>query len=180
MERRKHKVSTDDDELAVVKAAAWAWYQHGSGSEGKSVREFDLTKTHRAAGPSRYKLEAMMSINLSPSNSSNHNSLLDSYEVGRISKHLQYLIESTSDKYYGESHAIYQEHRKDKSSLENRKKKKKKKKKNSKIWNGFLFRQSAICGSKGDVVEGRVLVGSQPQRPQPHNGLVVGLEKCRS
>ena len=57
MERRKSRASLDPS--AVVKAAAWAWYQRGSGSEGKSISDFDATRARHAPIPSRYKLEAM-------------------------------------------------------------------------------------------------------------------------
>ncbi|XP_010528565.1 PREDICTED: uncharacterized protein LOC104805631 [Tarenaya hassleriana] len=53
------------DDLAVVKAAAWAWYQR---KEGKPImREFDLSKlTSRITPrPSRYKLEATKNMILS-------------------------------------------------------------------------------------------------------------------
>ncbi|XP_042483925.1 uncharacterized protein LOC122064283 [Macadamia integrifolia] len=156
MERRKHKASTD--ELDVMKAAAWEWYQHGSGSEGKTVREFDLTRPRRSPGPSRYKLEVMRMADDNTEEGSSQSrsiiSLLDPYEVGRISKHLEYLIESTRDNYYDESHSStgYQDRKKEGSLPES--KKKKKKEKNSKRFNGFFS-----CGSRGDVVEGRMLVG---------------------
>ncbi|GAY43702.1 hypothetical protein CUMW_076500 [Citrus unshiu] len=58
MAKKKPRSSTD--ELAVVKAAAWAWYQRGSGSEGKPMGDFDVARTRRVVyKPSRYKLEAM-------------------------------------------------------------------------------------------------------------------------
>ena len=58
MERRKSRAASLDPS-AVVKAAAWAWYQRGSGSEGKSISEFDARRGRHAPIPSRYKLEAM-------------------------------------------------------------------------------------------------------------------------
>ncbi|KAJ4972799.1 hypothetical protein NE237_005973 [Protea cynaroides] len=110
--RRQPKTSTTLDELAVVQAAAWAWYQHGSGSEAKPVREFDLIRTQTAPRPSRFKLEADENTKMKGS----INSLLDPYEVGRISKHLEYLIESSNGN---------QDHQKDESSSPARRKKKK-------------------------------------------------------
>lgn len=109
MERRKHRGS-NLDELAIVKAAAWAWYQNGSGAEGKSRREYDLSTTHHqfqtTPKPSRYKLEAMMMTTKKvhhhqeeqkASNSSNGNekSLFDTYEIERISRELHSYMESS-------------------------------------------------------------------------------------
>ncbi|XP_010470492.1 PREDICTED: uncharacterized protein LOC104750401 [Camelina sativa] len=52
-----------DDDLAVVKAAAWAWYLR---KEGKPImREFDLTRATRTPRPSRYKIEATKNMILS-------------------------------------------------------------------------------------------------------------------
>ncbi|XP_042501094.1 uncharacterized protein LOC122078949 [Macadamia integrifolia] len=180
MERRNPNSSTEE-ELAFLKAAAWIWYQHGSGSsEGKPQREFNLIATWRAPGPSRYKLEATRiadentarsssssswspSINLTPIHTDN--SLLDQYEVGRISKHLEYLIEANSA---GNRH-----HRKEYESVSPESRKKKK---SNRLVNGLLLRQAAgICGSREDVVEGIMLGG----RRLPQYGSVIGLAKCR-
>ncbi|XP_043696019.1 uncharacterized protein LOC122646512 [Telopea speciosissima] len=191
MERRKPNTSIE--ELDFVKATAWTWYQQGSGSlEGKPVREFNLMRTWRAPGPSRYKLEGARmadehtpegsssssslssrspSISLSPSHI--NNSLLDPYEVGRISKHLEYLLKSNSGNYYSDSYAG---NRHGSSSPENRKNKKKKKSKRL-INIGLLVRQRGICGSRGDVVEGIMLGGRRfPQYGSVNIGLAT---KCR-
>ncbi|XP_050228876.1 uncharacterized protein LOC126678051 [Mercurialis annua] len=119
MEKKKRRSSTIlANDLTVVKAAAWAWYQHGSGSEGKSIREFDVTNHHhhhnQAFRPSRYKLEAAKKIkeysnNQESSSTSSQipspvhtedNSLLDAYEVERISEQLDCLLVSSSNKFY--------------------------------------------------------------------------------
>ncbi|KAE9450096.1 hypothetical protein C3L33_18001, partial [Rhododendron williamsianum] len=83
------------DELAVTRAAAWAWYQRGSGSEPKPASEFGLTRTHhRVPNPTRYKLEAERSR----SSTSDHGShLLDSYEIDSISRHLERYIERVNN-----------------------------------------------------------------------------------
>lgn len=48
------------DQYAIMKAAAWAWYERGSWFEHKSVRESDYRRTcDYTPRPSRYKLEAM-------------------------------------------------------------------------------------------------------------------------
>ncbi|EYU45781.1 hypothetical protein ABFS82_11G101800 [Erythranthe guttata] len=100
--------AVEEDELALVKSAAWAWYEHGSGSgsEGRPIREFDASRTKTDPKPSRYKLEALRNNNNNVrqvpklrSSSSGNNSLLDHYEVERISKQLDYYIESSRAKY---------------------------------------------------------------------------------
>ncbi|KAK3198405.1 hypothetical protein Dsin_021820 [Dipteronia sinensis] len=60
-------IANNTDALSIVKAAAWAWYQHGSGSGRKPDQgEFVITRTtdQRVANykPSRYKLQAMKII----------------------------------------------------------------------------------------------------------------------
>ncbi|KAK9105891.1 hypothetical protein Scep_022735 [Stephania cephalantha] len=116
------RTTDEDHEIAVVKAAAWAWYQRGSGSDGKPiVREFDAAArlySHRGQVMSRFKHEYMVSnmtkycststhddqdyqyldkspisFTLSPTNSDTSSSvLLDSYEIQSISKRLECLI----------------------------------------------------------------------------------------
>ncbi|CAH2079621.1 unnamed protein product [Thlaspi arvense] len=91
----------EGDELATVKAAAWAWYQRNEGK--RMVREFDLTtRAARTPGPSRYKLEANKNMILSENRVSksctNHvlrgdqetkfSSLLDPYEIKSISRRI--------------------------------------------------------------------------------------------
>ncbi|PON89090.1 hypothetical protein TorRG33x02_151650 [Trema orientale] len=108
MEKKKTRGSTGD-ESAVVKAAAWAWYQHGSGSDGNATREYDITtRTRQAPRPSRYKLEAAAAKLAKGGGTSDHNipfdhqesrganynlSLLDAYEIRNISRHFDSLVE---------------------------------------------------------------------------------------
>ncbi|KAG4975096.1 hypothetical protein JHK87_031917 [Glycine soja] len=90
---KPHEKTTD--ELAIVKATAWAWFQHGSGYEGNAKNEFDVTRIQRVARPSRYKLEAMRMAKEAPSNSihtNNYKPLLDTCEVQCISRQLDRLI----------------------------------------------------------------------------------------
>ncbi|KAI3668943.1 hypothetical protein L6452_40160 [Arctium lappa] len=48
------------DQFAIMKAAAWAWYERGSWFEHKTVRESDYRGIRDyTPRPSRYKLEAM-------------------------------------------------------------------------------------------------------------------------
>ena len=85
----------------MVKAAAWAWYQHGASSEGKSVTDFDIRRTRRAPQPSRYKLEAMRKGEEAKEGSPIHTnkvSLLDKHEEQSISRYLDNLIESSHNK----------------------------------------------------------------------------------
>ncbi|KAL2521889.1 uncharacterized protein Fot_25812 [Forsythia ovata] len=116
MEKRNHIRSVDESSL--VKAAAWARYQQGSGSEGRHILEFDLLRTKKSPKPSRYKLEAMQKIQekidksttisnpksyVSTSTDDVNNSLLDTYEIESISRQLQYYIEidSSHAKHFG-------------------------------------------------------------------------------
>ncbi|PRQ45425.1 hypothetical protein RchiOBHm_Chr3g0491241 [Rosa chinensis] len=109
---RIRKQSRGGDELALVKAAAWAWYEHGTGLEGKSLQEFDIRRTFHDPIPSRFKLEAkklaeqgsrVFDEGSSPGTSGSvqtvdHHSLLDRYEIESISRRLDQLIESSGDK----------------------------------------------------------------------------------
>ncbi|XP_027333675.1 uncharacterized protein LOC113848388 [Abrus precatorius] len=161
---RSNPPKPNNDELAIVKAAAWAWHQHGSDSKGKNTGEFDATITHHAPGPSRYKLEAMRMDKESKEGSSIHSnklSLLDAYEVQSISRHLNSLIESSKgvDNSTNVSFDIGG----------GRVKKKK-------IRKGFWLRHGVVCGREEDVVNPRALRnGSQvPAKQVP----VVDLVKC--
>lgn len=171
MQRGKSRESID--ELAVVKAAAWAWYQHGSGSEGKPIREFDITRSWSAPRPSRYKIEAMRKIaeemeksqsssKLSPTLSDN--SLLDTYEIKRISSQLEYLIQSRNTRYYKESPTKV-------SVLESDRPNGKMNKNKKKVKKGFWLSHAVICGSREDVVaraytDSRLPKKHAPVRPQ--------------
>ncbi|XP_031492288.2 uncharacterized protein LOC116258931 [Nymphaea colorata] len=105
MTNRKSKLNSGaaEDGLALVKAAAWAWYLHGSGKEGKPAREFDSWRTKQPPRPSRYKLEAMRDQltdrsrlpSTSPRQDPPANSLLDPYEIQSISKRLTYALEDS-------------------------------------------------------------------------------------
>ncbi|KAK8546581.1 hypothetical protein V6N13_067788 [Hibiscus sabdariffa] len=134
--------------LDLVKAAAWAWYQHGSSSQGKPIiiRDFDAAPFQRTPRPTRYKLEAMKNNNNStevegsiPTN----NSLLDSYEIESISKRLDQLIESNGIKFYREVLRI------DADADDNQPEKKR----SSTRLKGFLQRRAVVCGRNHDVEE---------------------------
>ncbi|XP_019080461.1 uncharacterized protein LOC109123874 [Vitis vinifera] len=163
MERRKSRVSLDP--LATVKAAAWAWYQRGSGSEGKPISEFQVTRARPAPIPSRYKLEAMRMAEEGPEKEGSsassatstpnlsHTSLLDTYEIERISQQLDILIE-TSGKGIRTGTNLY------KGSGTNSRKEKKKLK-------GFWARHAIVCGTEDDVLETiRVSGGDRKSRWQ--------------
>ncbi|XP_020239632.2 uncharacterized protein LOC109818549 [Cajanus cajan] len=143
MERRKPKKDdnnnnnkTTNDDSAFVKAAAWAWYQHNSGSnsKGKTITEFEATITRRAARPSRYKLEAMRNMgNEENEGDTKKVSLLDEYEVQSISR----LVESCSSNH----NKVVTD-----NSTNGRVKKKK-------VGRGFWVRHGAVCGREEDVVD---------------------------
>ncbi|KAK9272102.1 hypothetical protein L1049_002471 [Liquidambar formosana] len=170
MERRKSRASTD--EIAVVKAAAWAWYQHGSGSDGKPMREFDITRNRCGHKPSRYKLEAIRAsdkgkeVPKTPSPIRTHNSLLDTYEIARISQELEFLIQSSSAKVYEKFLARDQDYQKNATEQESEAdgiKKKKKEKKEKKV-KGFWVRPAVVCGTREDVVDTHRVLGDHRRR----------------
>lgn len=154
MAKKKPRSSTD--ELAVVKAAAWAWYQRGSGSEGKPMGDFDVARTRRVVYKrSRYKLEAMRiseqeeaqaaaaedSISI---DNTNH-SLLDRYEIESISKRFDQLINSsTATKLL--KNASQSSQRTNGLTMN---------KKKSKILKGFWPRHAVVCGTRQDAVMDR-------------------------
>ncbi|KAJ6735176.1 hypothetical protein OIU79_002279 [Salix purpurea] len=172
MERKKPKSGGRTDEFVHVKAAAWAWYQHGSGSEGKPVCEvLDVSRTRQApARPSRYRLEAMRSTGKEGSMDGSEtpfpirkdDSLLDNYEVESISKHLDYLIQSSSKRFYGVE--IFDRddllhHRKSISLLDSDRTcgMKQQKSKKKFLLLGFWRRHSVLCGSREDVNTGALV-----------------------
>ncbi|KAF3445182.1 hypothetical protein FNV43_RR14876 [Rhamnella rubrinervis] len=173
-------------ESDVVKAAAWAWYQHGSGSEAKSMLECDVKRSHHVSTPSRYKLEAIRIAKESSVGSITPNAvhraasdLLDTYEIESISRKLDGLIESSGgDRHsvskrflpvrYGGDHGL-----KDVSAEGETMKKKKKK-----LMKGFWLRHAVACGTREDVVETRALGDGRP-RPEKSAVPVVRMANCR-
>ncbi|KAL2531260.1 hypothetical protein Adt_04611 [Abeliophyllum distichum] len=161
MEKRNPRASVD--EFALVKAAAWAWYQHGSGSDGKPMSEFDLTRCKNVPKPSRYKLQAMKQVQETTDSSAeilsvSNNSLLDKYEIERISRQLDLYIESSHIQHYS-GFTVGDSAEKGTAATvggglsggETGMKSKQKKMKE--ISKGFWFRHSKMCGSRHDVVE---------------------------
>ncbi|XP_015931592.1 uncharacterized protein LOC107457918 [Arachis duranensis] len=172
-----------DYDLDLVKAAAWAWYQRGSGSEGNNnkglMNEFDVTTTTRTTHqrtstrpPSRYKLEAMKRMELNDNhhkeeeeeanNNKGHRKkknslLLDAYEVQSISRQI-------------DSHIIIESNKNNTSSstslMMGMNKKKNKKEKTKGTW----LIHGAVCGRGEDVVDPATSVmiggcgGQQPNR----------------
>lgn len=193
-ERRKTKPkTTQDDELAVIKAAAWAWYERGSGSEGKPIREFDFTNSRKIPVPSRYKIEAMKnpttdensslktsrtSISMSSCPSFSSSTLMDKYDIESISKDLDHYIESCDhDGSARVGHVSSAHHRRvvavskiEKGEVVSSKVKSKKLSKG-----GFLLRHAAVCGSLNDVVASRnnIVVGIRGRRQPVKRAPVV-------
>ncbi|KAL4196830.1 hypothetical protein AMTRI_Chr04g248220 [Amborella trichopoda] len=115
---KSKKGESMEKEVTLVKAAAWAWYQHGSGAEGRPAREFDVNRAQRTPSSSRFRQEVIKSASL-PSSSiqyegaapdqkdkeatttlspeTTENSLLDSYEIEKISQHFDHLLEPPQD-----------------------------------------------------------------------------------
>ncbi|KAK1277622.1 hypothetical protein QJS04_geneDACA018799 [Acorus gramineus] len=153
--------SSTTDELALVKAAAWAWYMRGAGAEDDPSREFDLARERRPPQPTRFKLEAERASaattttspslassstgSLPPSPAHTDNSLLDAYEVEMITRQLDLFIASGNS-----------------VSYQSIKKKRDKNNKSYLSWsgrplNGFWLRQAmGMCRpARGDVVEAK-------------------------
>lgn len=160
VERKKPQETTD--ELAIVKAAAWAWYQHGSGSEGKAKCEFDIARSQRVARPSRYKLEAMRMAKESPAIHTNK-PLLDTYEVQSLSRQLDRLIIESSHNKLGTGNN-YANNNAGKDNGNRRMKNKKK------IHKGFWPRHSVEFKGGDGAVSGTTL--------SPKCVPVVNLAKC--
>lgn len=154
VDRRKPQ-DNREDELAIVKAAAWAWYQHGSGSEGKkAISEFGVTaRTQRAARPSRFKLEAMRMAKEAkegtPLHTNKNKSLFDTYEVQSISRQLDRLIIESSH------HNKLVNVSGNNTSAKNDGNRRMKKKRN--VIKGFWPRNAVVCGGGNDVVDGNVV-----------------------
>lgn len=182
------------DELAIIKAAAWARYHHGSASEGRPKREFDLSRSRRPPKPSRYKLEAMREASWPVATSGSHAfessglthspcdpnmPLLDSYEIMRISSDLGCVLDSTSNISYGNYVTKRHDHLADTASPSE----------NGTIvkkvaWklNGFWHRHAmGICGSREKMVDTAALrqrrhgSGPRPANCRPWTKLRKGL-----
>lgn len=194
MERKRTKPKATEDELAIVKAAAWAWYERGSGSEGKPIREFDFTNNSRKTPtPSRYKIEAMKNTTIDenssikrPSTSASistcpsfNSSLLDNYEIESISKDLDHYIESCnhdSSSRVGDHGGGRHRRVVSVSKIEKGREVVDAKVKSKKLSKGgFLLRHAAVCGSINDVVAARnnIVVGIRGRRQPEKRGPVI-------
>ncbi|KAD6796142.1 hypothetical protein R6Q59_019989 [Mikania micrantha] len=144
------------DQNAITKAAAWAWYERGSWFEHKTIRETDVRRPQDyTPRPSRYKIEAMkeaQSCNRSLCNEHIGNSLLDMYEIERISRELCCYVESSrvdrhSRSVDGGDPALSKETNGERIN-----------KKHKRGWR----RRGIMCGSRSaDVVEHMLLVGGR-------------------
>ncbi|KAI3946509.1 hypothetical protein MKX01_017725 [Papaver californicum] len=183
------KENIHDDELAAVKAAALAWYQHRSGFEGKgkSIQEFDhANKIQRPIIQSRYKLEAMRYANeissghesetsssslVSSPTPTDTTSLFDAYDIARISQQLDSFIVTKLH------HEPSRQGRRGNSwmhgggdTLVDMNEKKLRKKPNPLSWLSYRsswLNYGGICRSTDDVVETRSFVGSRPRMDVP-------------
>ncbi|XP_030520304.1 uncharacterized protein LOC115733797 [Rhodamnia argentea] len=176
MERKKSRSRGSVDDLALAKAAAWAWYERGSASEGKPIREHDVTRTPRAPRPSRYRQEAVKLAQLAKvqddkereKEKEKENSLMDPYEVHVISRQIDRFTES--GRFYDNNYAgsakvgLHHDHWKcDTTSPESERsggRKKRKEKKSS----GFWQRHGVMCPTREDVVEASVLREARSRR----------------
>ncbi|KAI4307666.1 hypothetical protein L6164_030831 [Bauhinia variegata] len=146
-ERKKPRNVTD--ELAIVKAAAWAWFEHGSGSEGNAANEFDTRRTVPAPRPSRYKLEAMRMAKEAEEGSPIYSE--KSLQVETVSRKLDGLVESSNCEVANCNE---------------------KTKKRMMMGKGFWLRHAVVCGTRQDVVDARCLKDSHLSAP------IVNMAKC--
>lgn len=147
------------DQSALTKSAAWAWHEHGSGLNARSVREVDVRSSETEPRPSRYKLELLRNLQLDHTRT---NSLFDNYEIQRISKQLDHYIESSHAKYHGGAPPTAAARKKKMSTIMPR---------------GFWSRHVPVCSSsRGDVVENRA---GFERRPDKVCVPVVGVVSCR-
>ncbi|XP_062104888.1 uncharacterized protein LOC133816368 [Humulus lupulus] len=196
MEKNKVRGNTTD-ESAVVKAAAWAWYQHGSGSDGNPTREYDVkVRSRHVPRPSRYRQESAMikaklgvNVHLDHHDSSKPTvgslSLLDAYEIRSISQQLDSLIqcsradhrecnndeEAFSDNYITISSSSGRSSREviRKTKFTNLKK----------LMRGFWLRNAvAVCSTREDqVVDMRRRSGFQQRPPRPVSRLIPATNR---
>ncbi|KAL0396422.1 UNVERIFIED_CONTAM: hypothetical protein Scaly_0090600 [Sesamum calycinum] len=185
---KQNKTLVSDDKSNLIKSAAWAWYQHGYDHPNgrSSVREYDVLRHKFEPKPSRYKLEASRNMQESVLESNStmsspkctirraSNSLLDNYEIERISEQLDYYIESSHAKYSGGSPGGMSEETtaevKSKGTVQKKK-----------VGKGFWLRSHApLCGSsRDDVVEGKRLEYLRRSQPRKAGVAVVEVVGCR-
>ncbi|XP_058108329.1 uncharacterized protein LOC131251575 [Magnolia sinica] len=175
------------DQQALVKAAAWAWYQHGSGCDGRRVHEFNLSRTHQAPRPSRYKRETMRDVAHRPADSSSQSShtpkrfspaslspshtnmsLLDSYEIERISRQLDQILESTNA-CFRRAYVIVNGRDRPRGGTSSARDMA-----GGKVGGIWARHATGICSSRGSVVEARVL----DRGPSRKSGSTVRLVHC--
>ncbi|KAL0430452.1 UNVERIFIED_CONTAM: hypothetical protein Sradi_0671200 [Sesamum radiatum] len=184
---KQNKTLVFEDESNLVKSAAWAWYQHGYDHPNgrSSVREYEVVRHKFEHKPSRYKLEASRNVQESVLKSRStlssprctidraSNSLLDNYEIERISEQLDYYIVSSHAKYSGGSPGSTAEETASEVKSKGVQKKK--------VGKGFWLRSHApLCGSsRDDVVEGKSLEYLQRSRPGKAGVTVVEFVGCR-
>ncbi|XP_074559673.1 uncharacterized protein LOC141815619 [Curcuma longa] len=91
--------AADDDDWAMAKAAAWAWYNRSGADDARASPEFDLGRFIRRPPPppSRYKQEATAANTVGAAVDEVGPTgvavpLLDLYEIERITRQLERLI----------------------------------------------------------------------------------------
>ncbi|KAI3781220.1 hypothetical protein L2E82_11229 [Cichorium intybus] len=179
------------DELAITKAAAWAWYERGSWFEHNSIRETDCRRTSDyIRRPSRYKLEAMKTPEINETLDSHpcvnssllctervQNSLFDMYEIERISKDLDCYVESSAVKHRRKSVAGGGHGDRRGVSLSEGTKGKRESKSKSEKRKGFWIGRPLTCGSSRDVVNSSLVIGGR--RSQKEHVMVAGIMNFR-
>lgn len=160
--RKDHNKSNSsddhDDDVSLVKAAAWAWHQRSNSSfqsDHQAIiikpKTSDTTRFHHNPKPSRYKLEAMRMASSSQSKN-DELTLLDAYEVRSIKMRLDSLIlESTNSCRCNMNNELSNNGSVSaKANLDDQKKKKKKKK--VMMRKGIWVRHGVICSTREEQV----------------------------
>nr|GMC56867.1 uncharacterized protein LOC109180383 [Ipomoea batatas] len=179
--RKASRRRASADDAAMVKAAAWAWYQHGSGSERPLGELLRLERTEKVQKPSRYKLEAIREVEegkrkpahhqrssstIPMSSSPSLSSLLDKYEIQRISLQLDRYIENGHDDYCYGVLGNTNDRRRVASLSESGTTERKTTKAAPASFKGFWMRHAAVCGSSSaDVVETGSIIGRSSRWP---------------
>nr|GLL18970.1 uncharacterized protein LOC109180383 [Ipomoea trifida] len=180
--RKASRRRASADDAAMVKAAAWAWYQHGSGSERPLGELLRLERTEKVQKPSRYKLEAIREVEEGKRKPNHHkhssstipmlssspslSSLLDKYEIQRISLQLDRYIENGHDDYCYGVLGNTNDRRRVASLSESGTTERKTTKAAPASFKGFWMRHAAVCGSSSaDVVETGSIIGRSSRWP---------------
>ncbi|KAL6223589.1 hypothetical protein ACLB2K_006972 [Fragaria x ananassa] len=147
MERIRKGSGGGNGSAALIKAAAWAWYEYGTGLQGKSLQEFDIRRSSHDLKPSRGLDQLIES----------------SGDIGKVNNK-GFLVQDDSDhpgscsskKSKAPTSAVGDLGRKESVAISDGDYTNHRRKKTSNNFRGFLQRHAVICGSSThkDVILG--------------------------